>query len=87
MAVHKCLAGCGKTITWQFAICSECEKIYGKSMFEWEPWLRYLWQDTLKERRREIQISKNEVHVDIDNIPDDDDYVYRDRGKKHPPAE
>lgn len=50
---HKCLAGCGKSITWRFAICSECEQEYGSKPEEWPEWLRFLWNDIQRERRQE----------------------------------
>jgi hypothetical protein len=48
---HVCLAGCGKAITWRFAICRECEKKYGSKPSQWPDWLQYLWTDTQRERR------------------------------------
>lgn len=61
---HKCLAGCGKTITWQFAICAECEQSYGSSPVRWPEWLRYLWIVTLRERRNDRKIMNWEVSYD-----------------------
>lgn len=58
---HKCLTGCGQSITWSFAICSKCEKIYGNSPYGWPNWLRYLWQETQRQRRRDTKIKNNEV--------------------------
>ena len=52
---HKCKAGCGKTITWRFAICSDCEKKYGKSAKEWPDWLRYRWNEEQRKRRRDAR--------------------------------
>lgn len=53
---HKCLACQKNWITWQFAICTECEKKYGSSSLEWEKngagWLRELWNMEQRERRR-----------------------------------
>jgi hypothetical protein len=63
---HKCLAGCGRVITWQFAICTNCEKMYGSSPYDWPDWLRYLWQDTQKERRKERKKSDFEISFDFD---------------------
>jgi hypothetical protein len=65
MAAHKCLAGCGKTITWQFAICAECEKIHTSSPYNWPDWLRYLWKQTQKERRQTKKIHTHELNMDI----------------------
>jgi hypothetical protein len=57
---HQCLT-CQKPITWQFAICANCEDIYGKSPLGWPGWLRFLWNDTQRERRRNRRIKNNEV--------------------------
>jgi hypothetical protein len=56
---HKCLAGCGKNITYRFAICRECEQIYGNRSIYWPTWLRYSWAETQRERRstRQYEIS------------------------------
>jgi hypothetical protein len=61
---HSCLAGCGKIITWRFAICAECEKIYGSSPYDWPEWLRYLWRSTQKERRQIRKQNAFEVNID-----------------------
>jgi len=68
MTPHRCLAGCGRPITWQFAICASCEKIYGSSPYGWPDWLRYLWSATLKERRREKKRQRYEVSLDSQEI-------------------
>jgi hypothetical protein len=68
MAAHKCLAGCGKTITWQFAICSECEMVYGSSPYQWPGWLRYLWRQTQKERRQTKKQNSYEINLDITDL-------------------
>lgn len=57
---HKCLV-CNRPITWQFAICSECEKTYGRTSSEWPKWLSYLWADHVRERRRNKTIAFREV--------------------------
>jgi len=53
---HKCLACATNWITWQFAICTDCEGKYGSSSLEWEKngagWLRELWNMEQRERRR-----------------------------------
>lgn len=61
--VHRCLAGCGKAITWRFAICADCERTYTSKPANWPEWLQWLWKDTLKERRR--QKNQNRFEVDI----------------------
>ena len=59
---HQCLGeNCGRWITYRFAICAECEGRYGRSARKWPDWLRFLWNDTQRERRRNKRISKNEV--------------------------
>jgi hypothetical protein len=69
MPTHKCLAGCGKHITWQFALCSECEKTYGTSSYSWPAWLRWLWKDILKERRQYKNRLRFEVSIsDIEYV-------------------
>lgn len=74
---HKCIAGCGTYITWQFAICSRCEKTYGSSSEQWPEWLRFLWSDIQRERRQEKKRLAYEVSIDIelltDNFPTDCD--------------
>lgn len=60
---HQCLAGCGKHITWNFAICSNCEKIYGNRATKWPPWLRFLWNDEQRKRRRTVKIIKHEIQI------------------------
>jgi hypothetical protein len=59
--MHFCLGGCGKMITWRFAICSECEKIYGNKIASWPEWLSFLWRDEQRKRRRESRVKKHEV--------------------------
>ena len=63
---HRCIAGCGKVITWSFALCSECEQIYGNSPYNWPDWLRYLWQDIQRERRRVKRQAENEINYDFE---------------------
>ena len=49
---HVCL-GCNETrITWQFAICTDCEEKYGRSALDWPDWLRESWNMEQRERRR-----------------------------------
>lgn len=69
---HQCLGeDCGKWITWRFAICANCEQKYGRSAKGWPDWLRFLWNDTQRERRRNKRINMNETSfVDIED-PDD----------------
>ena len=60
--LHKCTAGCGKWITWQFAICSDCEKIYGRSALnDWPEWLRDAWNAEQRRRRAEYRHARHEI--------------------------
>ncbi len=70
MGLHKCLAGCGRIITWQFALCRSCEKRYGSSPLNWPDWLRFLWRDVQRERRQTVRVLEHEVPfgVMIDNV-------------------
>ena len=59
--MHKCVA-CDKTlITWRFAICRDCEKVYGNKATEWPEWLRFRWNDIQRQRRRERRILQHEI--------------------------
>ena len=63
---HTCL-NCNKPITYRFAICSECEKEFGNKATEWPPWLRFMWNDIQRERRRNKKVRSREISmVDID---------------------
>jgi hypothetical protein len=65
MAAHKCLAGCGTTITNKFAICIQCEQSYGSRPADWPEWLRFLWNDIQRERRRNKRHAANEIEFDF----------------------
>ncbi len=67
--VHHCLAGCGRRITWRFAICSECEKTYGRSPKDWPEWLAFLWRDIQRQRRQTTRIMQHEVT--FTDLPED----------------
>ncbi len=59
---HKCLGeDCGKWITYRFAICANCEQRYGNRAVGWPDWLRFLWNDIQRDRRRNKRIMKNEI--------------------------
>ena len=59
---HQCLGeDCGQWITYRFAICATCEQEYGRSAKNWPDWLRFLWNDTQRERRRHKKINTNEI--------------------------
>lgn len=68
---HQCLGeDCTKWITYRFAICAKCEGRYGKSARNWPSWLRFLWNDTQRNRRRNKRISINEItfaDLEVDN--------------------
>lgn len=68
--MHKCLA-CQRPITWNFAICSKCETKYGKSAKHWPDWLRFLWNDTQRTRRRDTKAALYEVPFE-EELDDDD---------------
>lgn len=60
--MHKCLGeSCNKAITWRFAICNSCEETYGNSAKIWPAWLRFLWNDIQRERRRNKVIRQKEI--------------------------
>ena len=63
MPPHTCLAGCGKRITWRFAICAECEKTHGRSPTEWPQWLAFLWRDEQRIRRQHRRIVAHEINL------------------------
>lgn len=62
---HLCLGStltnCGKFITWNFALCTSCEEQFGRRAHEWPDWLRFLWQEEQKSRRRNKKQGQNEV--------------------------
>jgi hypothetical protein len=58
---HCCLAGCGRAITWAFAICSDCEKLYGRSPKVWPEWLAFLWRDEQRLRRQHKRVTDYET--------------------------
>jgi len=64
---HKCI-NCGRSITWRFAICTDCEKIFGRKARDWPKWLRFLWNDEQRRRRKERKLTVNEiVFTDIED--------------------
>ena len=70
---HKCLGeNCRKWITYRFAICAACEQTYGNKATGWPDWLRFLWNDIQRDRRRNKRIMKHEVtFVDLEEEEDD----------------
>jgi len=75
MYTHKCLTGCGRNVTWTFAICSACENTYGNSSRLWPAWLRFLWSDTQRERRQTRRVMLHEVSLE----PTYEGYTFHDR--------
>lgn len=66
--LHKCLGvkkdgetKCQRFITWQFAICAECEEIYGNRAIYWPAWLRDSWNAEQRRRRSANRQSKFEM--------------------------
>lgn len=70
---HLCTGGCGKRITWRFAICSDCEKKYGKRTADWPDWLAYTWRDTARERRSDARSRRFET-----SFEDESDFEFVD---------
>lgn len=66
---HLCLACAGKTITWTFAICSDCEKVYGTNK-DWPEWLRFSWRDELRRRRLIKSINDNNIVITYGYLED-----------------
>lgn len=58
---HRCTAGCGRVITYRFAICASCEEIYGNKATEWPEWLRFSWNNIQRMRRQKKRIIAHEV--------------------------
>lgn len=70
---HKCIACNKKRITYRFAICTECEKIYGNRARDWPDWLRFLWNDIQRQRRRERNEDTHEIP--LTSIESEESYV------------
>lgn len=83
MDAHRCLS-CGKHITWQFAICSACEGVYGRTSREWPEWLAFMWRDTVKDRRRDKQIKRWEISTA--DMPFSRQVVYYDEYAEEQPV-
>ena len=77
MKRHKCIGvkedgtQCKKYITYRFAICSDCEKIYGSIARNWPAWLRYLWNDIQRERRKDRAWESMTAGIDDDTFDAD----------------
>lgn len=72
MDTHRCLS-CNKAITWNFALCQSCERIYGNKAREWPRWLNFLWNDTQQQRRAQKRIVTTEVSMEQSHM---DELVY-----------
>ncbi len=59
MTQHRCIY-CKRPITWQFALCRECEKIFGKPS-QWPAWLRFMWANIQRERRE----TRKQQHYEV----------------------
>jgi hypothetical protein len=70
---HTCTAGCGRIITYRFAICTNCEDIYGSRATGWPDWLRARWNMIQKERRQNKRIAIHEMESGLNdevlNVP------------------
>lgn len=64
MPGHPCIA-CGKWITYRFAICTDCETLYGNKARFWPDWLRFLWNDIQRERRANTRNNTHEVPLSV----------------------
>ena len=58
----KCVV-CGKAITYRFSLCGECEDKYGRRVAEWPEWVRYLVNQSRRERRANKKINKHEISM------------------------
>ena len=60
MSQSKCVV-CGRKITYRFYVCRVCGKEYGQTKAEWPEWLRFLVNDTARERMRERSWAEREI--------------------------
>jgi len=60
---------CGASITYQFSLCNTCEGKYGSRAGDWPQWVRYLVNQSRRERRAEARWEKHESP--LDDAPDD----------------
>lgn len=66
---------CAKKITWRFSLCRVCEKTFGRRAKEWPEWLRYLVNQSRRERRaekkrREWEIQFSDIESDLEDEED-----------------
>lgn len=57
-----------------------CESEYGRSPLAWPDWLRFLWNDIQRERRREKRIMENEITLSDLSVMSIDRYGINSRG-------
>ena len=62
MSKNQCVV-CGRFITWRFSLCRKCEKEYGKRVKEWPEWVRYLVNQSRRERRDKKLRRKWEIQM------------------------
>lgn len=61
----KCIApDCGKNITYSFPLCREHFEEYGDKPEEWEPWMRFMWNEIQRRRRDTIKSQRHEVSLE-----------------------
>ena len=66
--MSKCVV-CHTNITYQFSLCAACEAEYGRRAGNWPPWVRYLVNQSRRERRAEAKYARHEVSSQ--EAPDD----------------
>jgi hypothetical protein len=71
---HRCI-NCSAPITWRFALCASCEKQFGSKPLAWPAWLRFMWNDVQRERRRNRKADIFETNLE------QDDYTPSRRGR------
>lgn len=90
---HKCLgvkedgSPCRKFITYRFAICRDCEEIYGTRAVEWPDWLRFIWNDIQRERRKRRAWNMSVLPIDLDEDTFDADQIGCRKISKYRPSE
>lgn len=74
---------CGKSVTYNFALCSPCIEKYGYYVDDWEEWLRFLWNDKQRSRRDSIEARKREFSLEeYFEKNRTKEYDYSDQGAK-----
>ena len=57
---NRCVV-CHKKITYRFSLCAACEAEYGNRAGDWPPWVRYLVNQSRRERRANARYDRHEV--------------------------